>query len=94
LVTCTTGTDYDIALDNGQNASRRMRLGATTNYVDYELYTDVARTNPWPSTVGTPPYSYTGIGAQDTITVYGRIPGQATPLAGTYTDTVQITLTY
>jgi spore coat protein U-like protein len=94
LVTCTTGTDYDVALNNGLNATRRMRLGATTNYVDYELYTDNTFTTSWPSTVGTPPYSYTGTGAQDTITVYGRIPGQATPLAGTYTDTIQITLTY
>lgn len=94
LVTCTNGTDYDIALNNGQNATRRMRLGATTSYVDYELYTDNTFTTPWPTTAGAPPYSYTGSGAQQSIDIFGRIPPQATPVAGTYTDQIQVTLTY
>lgn len=93
-ITCTTGTDYEMTLNNGLNASRRMRLGATANYVDYELYTDNTYTTVWPSTVGAPPYSRTGTGAQENIDVYGRIPGQATPPAGTYNDTIQVTITY
>jgi spore coat protein U-like protein len=94
LVTCTNGTDFDVALNNGQNLTRQMRLGATTNYVNYELYTDNTFTTPWPSTVGTPPYAYTGTGAQQTVDIFGEIPSQATPLAGTYTDQIQVTLTY
>jgi spore coat protein U-like protein len=94
LVTCTNGTDFDVALNNGLNLNRSMRLGATGNYVDYELYTDNTFATPWPSTVGTPPYAFTGTGAQQTVDIFGRIPPQATPLAGTYTDTIQVTLTY
>jgi spore coat protein U-like protein len=96
-VQCSNGTDYDVSLDNGQNASRRMRLGATSNYVDYELYTDAARTTVWPTSAGAgPTYTYTGNGSAQNISVYGRIPVQATPTASTtaYTDVVAITVTY
>ncbi len=93
-VQCTSGTDYDVSLDNGLNTSRRMRQGATSNYVDYELYTNNTRTTIWPTTAGTAPYANTATGASQSITVYGRIPAQTTPPAGTYTDTVAITVTY
>jgi spore coat protein U-like protein len=95
-VQCTNGTDYDVSLDNGQNASRRMRLGATANYVDYELYTNATRTTVWPTAAGTAPYPYTANGSAQNISVYGRIPAQATPTASAtaYTDVVAITVTY
>ncbi|MFN0192862.1 MAG: spore coat U domain-containing protein [Aestuariivirga sp.] len=95
-VQCTNGTDYDVSLDNGQNASRRMRLGATANYVDYELYTDAARTAVWPTAAGAAPYPYTADGTAQNISVYGRIPVQTTPPANAsaYTDVVAITVTY
>ncbi|NJM29367.1 MAG: spore coat protein U domain-containing protein [Rhizobiales bacterium] len=95
-VQCTTGTDYDVSLDNGQNATRRMRLGATADYVDYELYTDAGRTVTWPTAAGAAPYPNTGNGAAQNITVYGRIPTQTTPPANAtaYTDVVAITVTY
>ncbi|MCR6502850.1 spore coat protein U domain-containing protein [Shinella sp. CPCC 101442] len=38
--------------------------------------------------------SGTGSGSQQDITIYGRVPAQNTPLAGTYTDTVVVTVTY
>jgi spore coat protein U-like protein len=91
-VTCTNGLAYDVSLNNGLNASRRMRQGATTNYVDYELYTDAGYTSAWPTTAGSTPF--TGDGTSQDIDVYARIPTQATPVAGAYTDTVQITVTY
>jgi spore coat protein U-like protein len=95
-VQCTSGTDYDVSLDNGQNATRRMRLGATANYVDYELYSDAGRTTIWPTTAGAAPYPYTANGAAQNITVYGRIAPQTTPPASAtpYTDVVAITVTY
>jgi spore coat protein U-like protein len=36
----------------------------------------------------------TGTGASQTITVYGKVPTQTTPVAGTYADSVIVTLTY
>jgi spore coat protein U-like protein len=93
-VQCSSGTTYDVSLDNGLNASRRMKLG--TNFVTYQLYKDAARTTVWPTAAVTPPYPYTGTGAAQSITVYGRIPIQTTPPASAtaYVDTVGITVTY
>ncbi len=91
-VTCTNGAAYTIAMDNGQNASgstNRMKNGS--EYVSYELYQNNSYSTVWDdsNTVGS-----TGTGTAQTFTVYGRVPPQATPSAGTYTDTVTITVTY
>ena len=93
---CTSGTDYDISLGQGQNASRRMRLLATANFVDYELYTDAARTVIWPAVAGTAPYANIANGTSQNYTVYGQIPVQTTPPANAtaYTDVVAITVTF
>ena len=91
-VNCTNGTDYTIGLNNGLNytATRQMKNG--TNFVGYGLYRDAAFTNAWGSTV---PLSAagTGTGANQTYTVYGRVPSAAAA-AGAYTDTVVATVTY
>lgn len=97
-VTCSTGTDYDISLGDGQNTGRRMKGTGTANatsFVDYELYSDSARTVVWPSTASAgPTYPRTGKGTEETIQVYGRVPAQIMPDFGSYADTVTITVTY
>ena len=103
-VTCTNTTPYSVGLDNGASFSttRRMKQGATANYIGYGLYTDSGRTNAWTtassSTTCTTTNSCslgTGNGAAQSITVYGRVPALATaPTPGAYTDTVTITVTY
>jgi spore coat protein U-like protein len=97
-VQCSSGTDYDVTLDNGLNTSRRMDstsgAGVGADFVDYELYSNAGRTTIWPTAAGTAPYPYTGNGAAQSITVYGRVPTQTTPPAGNYYDTVGITVTY
>lgn len=95
-LTCTNQTAWNIGLDNGANASgsvRRMRLGTSGNYVSYELYRDSARTQRWGTTIGTDTQAGTGTGSAQTVTVYGRVPAQR-PAAGSYTDTVTVTITY
>ena len=94
-MTCTGRTDWNVGLDNGQNAAggiRRMRQGG--NYVAYELYREPARTSRWGTTIGTDTVSGTGTGSTQTLTVHGRVPsGQAVP-AGDYSDTITVTITY
>lgn len=96
-LSCTGRTLWNVGLDNGQNASgstRRMRLGTSDSYVDYELYRDPARTQRWGTTINTDTLPGTGTGNPQTVTVYGRVPaGQAVP-AGSYRDTVTVTVTY
>ncbi len=94
VVRCTENTNYTIALDNGQNASggnSRMANSAGTKFVTYELYQDSGRSTLWDDTNTV---SATGTGTDQSYTVYGRVPPQPTPPAGTYTDTVTITVTY
>lgn len=94
-VTCTTGASYDIGLNGGGSgdiAARVMTLGAED--VGYQLYQDTTRTTVWGNTVDTDTVASTGTGTEQQFTVYGRVPPQATPTAGTYTDTVLVTVTY
>ncbi|TWG94943.1 spore coat protein U-like protein [Mesorhizobium sp. J18] len=94
-VTCTPGTDYAVALNNGLTGTsptdRRMTLGGQA--VVYGLYKDAARSQPWGSSGGQL-LSNTGTGATQSVPVYGRVPAQPTPAPGTYTDTVVVTVTY
>jgi spore coat protein U-like protein len=90
---CTNTTPYSIALDNGQNGTsptgRMMVNGAGS--ITYGLYRDSSRSTIW-STAS--PFAGTGTGSAQTIPVYGRVPPQNTPAAGTYTDSVVATIIY
>lgn len=92
-ITCTPGTGYGITIDGGGSGDpdhRQMHSGTDT--VDYDLYSDAARHNPWGTSLAS---TVTGSGSGDAqqMAVYGRIPPQqAAP--GHYTDTVVVTITY
>ncbi|MCK0155162.1 spore coat U domain-containing protein [Alcanivorax sp. S6407] len=103
-VTCSFGADYTVDLNNGLNSAsatgtNRAMLGGAASYVSYELYSD-SYTTTWDS--GSP-VAREGTGAQETITVYGRIPAQTPDIdsgdtfdsAGlSFQDTVTLTLSY
>lgn len=95
-VICPPGTTYDVGLNNGLSGDsptqRHMTLGDQT--VTYGLYRDAARSQPWGNTTGTDTVPGTGTGTMQNITVYGRVPPQTTPSAGTYTDTVVVIVEY
>lgn len=94
-VTCTTDAPYDIGLDggaSGDTSARTMTDG--TNFVEYQLYQETGRTTVWGDTIATDTLADTGTGTEQQISVYGRVPVQATPPAGTYDDTVTVTVTY
>lgn len=97
-VTCTAGLPYAVKLDGGlvggAVGNRRMGLdGAGPGVIGYQLYRDGARSQAWGDTAGTT-VTGTGNGAAAALTVYGRVPAQATPAAGAYRDTVTATVEY
>jgi spore coat protein U-like protein len=96
-VNCDNGTPYTIRLSagGGSFSPRRMANGAHT--LDYNLYTDTARTTVWGDGIaaGTVSVSSSGTGATVDHPVYGRIPGsQTSAYIGGYTDTITVTLTF
>jgi spore coat protein U-like protein len=96
-VTCSNTTPYTVSLGLGSGtgatvASRKMMSGA--NMVNYSLYRDAARTQVWGVTAGTDTVAGTGNGVAQPLTIYARVPNQATPAIGTYNDAVTITVTY
>ena len=95
-IQCTNTTNYNIGLDAGTGtgatvAVRKMMSGG--NAVNYSLYSDSGHTTVWGNTVGTDTVAAAASGASS-FTIYGRIPAQATPTPGTYTDTVTVTIMY
>lgn len=98
-VTCTNTTPYNIAFDNGANGAsvttRKMKGGASNaEFISYSLFTNSARTSNWGSTVGTDTVGGTGNGTAQAVTVYGRVEPQTMGSPGTYSDTVNVTVTY
>ncbi len=91
-VNCSVGTIYTVSLNQGVNGARLMSDGSAT--VDYELYTSALRVLAWGENVGVDTVSGTGNGANQDLTVYGRVPVQATPAPATYNDTITATIAF
>lgn len=96
-VTCTNGLAYNVSLDGGSTAhsvtARAMTDGS--NNLAYALYTSNAHSTIWgDGTAPTARMPGTGNGGAQPLTVYGRIgAGQFVP-AGSYSDTVTVSVDY
>lgn len=100
VVTCTPGLSATISLDygihGGSSAGRYLANSAGTTTLRYQLYRDISRTSVWGTSADSLAYSIPSFpGTTQTYTVYARLfaPGRM-PAAGSYTDTVTVTLTY
>lgn len=103
-VTCTAtlviGTgSYTIALTAGSGTFVNRTLKSGANALTYNVYTDSARSIVWGDGTGTTQTesdSYLILLTPTTrhYTPYGRIPGAQNKPAGTYNDTVTVTVTY
>ncbi|MGH6874760.1 MAG: Csu type fimbrial protein, partial [Aestuariivirgaceae bacterium] len=98
-VTCTSGLAYAVALSQGTTTggttmTRLMKHASTAATVPYKMYSDAARTANWGNSTSDD-VNGTGTGSAVNHTVYGRVPSQAVaPQAGSYSDTVTVTITY
>jgi spore coat protein U domain-containing protein, fimbrial subunit CupE1/2/3/6 len=101
-VKCTKNSPYTVGLNAGTTtgatiAQRLMANGADT--MQYNLYTDAARTNVWGNTAAAPSWvsgTGAGLGTGQVLTVYGRVPtGQTNLAVGNYSEpTITVTVTY
>jgi spore coat protein U-like protein len=98
-VTCTKGASTVwLGAGNGGNYSsgRRMKSG-TTDFLNYELYTDPARTKVWDNAGSSTGITVPTTGGKTTpasVTVYGRVPGAQDVPVGSYTDSVLMTVNF
>jgi len=97
-VNCTTGSPYTISLDAGTGtgatvATRKMSSGA--QLLSYSVYTTAARTTVWgDGTASSGTVTGTGSGTSQSISAYGRIFAGQVVTAATYSDTINVTVTY
>ncbi|MBL0914545.1 MAG: spore coat protein U domain-containing protein [Sphingopyxis sp.] len=102
-VICTLLLDlagsFTVDLSTGASNSygaRTMRSGA--NSLTYNLYTTAGRTQVWGNGTGGSTrvtQSFSGLLLVDrTIPIYGRIPAGQNARAGSYSDTIIVTVTY
>ena len=97
-VTCTLGASFTVGLGDGQNlaaGSRRMRRGATADYLKYELFRELLLTSRFGDSGASDRVAGTGAGNSSTsIVVYGTMPSGQSVAGGSYADSVQITVYY
>jgi spore coat protein U-like protein len=99
MLQCTPGTQVSIALNAGKHANnieggRKLRQANTGDTLLYQLYQDAAYTKIWGNNVGSS-LSMTATGGKDTLIVYAKLmPIASFPSAGSYQDTVTVTVTY
>jgi spore coat protein U-like protein len=96
-VACTKGTAATIDLGNGGNfAAGSRRMGSGTDFLNYALYKDAARTAVWGTGLaGGTTMAYTAATkASTTVTVYGTVPQAQDVTVGAYSDTVLATISY
>jgi spore coat protein U-like protein len=100
-VTCTNGVPYSIAVDQGNyaltgdctNPQRNMVNDTFAVYADYGLYSDAG----YSVAVGcdaSNDLEGTGTGSLQSLSLYGKLPVAQSWQPGTYSDTVNVTLTF
>ncbi|MGB7373535.1 Csu type fimbrial protein [Pontixanthobacter sp.] len=95
---CNPNVDYEIAIDNGQNANRfnrRMRNPVDGRFLRYKIYQDAAMTQLWDSRNRRRVVGNSGATGIVSHTAYGEIrnPNFASR-AGGYYDTVTVSVEF
>ncbi len=95
VLSCTPGTTLDMSIDGGSNfssASRNLKVTGNTNLVPYSLFSDTSYTTSIPVNQNiTVSYSNAN---NIVLPIYGRLSISGSNLAGTYTDTLTVTLSW
>ena len=93
-ISCDVSAPFTTALSAGGGTFATRTLASGANLLNYNLYTDAARTTIWgDGTAGTVTLSGSAAPAA-TQTVFGRIPARQNKPVGSYADTIVLTLTF
>lgn len=92
-VSCSPATSYSLALSTGGGSYAQRELAGIGSVLDYNLYTSVSRSIVWGDGSGSSA-TVSGEGDSANHTVYGRIPAQQNVKAGSYSDSIVVTVTF
>ncbi|MGD0096275.1 MAG: spore coat protein U domain-containing protein [Terracidiphilus sp.] len=97
-VTCTNSTPYTVGLNQGLTTgatvtTRQMGITQPAGGLNYSLLTGSYTGTNWGNTTGSW-VAGTGNGALQPLTVYGVLPAGQFVTPGSYTDTIQVTVSY
>jgi spore coat protein U-like protein len=102
-VKCTKNTPFTVALNAGSttgDAFAQRLMASGTNTLQYNLYTTAALATVFgDGTPGSQTVAGTGLGVAtaNSVQVFGQVPDSATnqaAVAGSYSDTITVTVTY
>ena len=96
VVRCDSAATFAVGIAPGGSGGTRRMLGPDGTRLDYYLFSDAGRSVPWGDgqAIG-PPVSASSDGTgQQRLTIYGAIPAQSGIPAGSYEDSLQVTLTF
>lgn len=91
---CASGVPVAILMNGGGSgnvSNRRLVRSGGTESIAYQLYIDNTHSTVWDNSVG---LTFIGDGQAYDYPVYGSVPTQAAPVAGTYLDNVQVTINF
>jgi spore coat protein U-like protein len=96
--TCTPSSSYNIGLNagttTGATVNQRKMASGPTNTLNYQLYSDSARSAIWGNTTGTDTVQDVGTGLAKDHTVFGTIPAAQVVPSGDYADTITVRVSY
>ena len=95
--TCTPGSTYNVGLSEGTSPGATVnarKMASGTNALNYQLYSDSARSTIWGNTTGTDTVTGVGTGLAVDHTVFGAVPAAQVVPAGDYADTITVRVYY
>ena len=92
-VNCLPSAGYSLALSTGGGSYNQRQMASADDVLNYNLYTSASRSTVWGD--GTGGTGTVGGSAESANhTVYGRIPAGQNRKAGSYGDTIIVTVTF
>ena len=90
----TTPVDFTVAIDGGQRADRSLKHTTAVDVVNYNVYRDAARTNPY--VINAPQTFTAATGVSQEVPIFGAITANSgtAKAQGDYTDTLLVTVNF
>lgn len=96
-VDCASGVSYEVRLSagGGSHADRRLSNGSGGT-LSYNMYTSASHAQIWGDGIasGTVAVGGGGTGLEQVLTAFGLIPANQNPAAGSYSDSIVVTIIF